>query len=256
MELDELTIVLPTRNEEHNIPEFLSSLPASVSLIVVDASEDSTPDLITALRPYRTLVLRRPGTVTEARQIGADAAYTPWLLFTDADISFSPDYFGQLMKYRDYDALYGPKFSTTHFARYYRWFTYGQQLSHLVGIPAASGSNLLISRRVFKAVGGFDLRLACNEDSELAWHAKRSGYRVLFAPDLVVYARDHRRLHQGMVRKTLHSIIRCSLLYLNLMPTRWRGHDWGYWAHRRGIGKPVNQYSDGSKESRTCDQHI
>lgn len=247
MELDKLTIILPTRNEEHNIPEFLKSLPTSVSLIVVDASEDSTPDLVTALRPYRTLVLRHPGAVAEARQIGADAAHTPWLLFTDADISFSPEYFDQLVNYHDYDVLYGPKLSTTNFARYYRWFTYGQRVSHLVGIPAASGSNLLISRRAFKAVGGFDLRLICNEDSEIAWRVKRSGYRVIFAPDLVVYARDHRRLHYGLVRKTLHSIIRCGLLYLNLMPTRWRSHDWGYWSHQRDISNPAKQYLNGSK---------
>jgi hypothetical protein len=54
--------------------------------------------------------------------------------------------------------------------------------------------------------------------------------RVAFAPGLVVYARDHRRLQRGTLRKTVHSIARCSLLYFNLMPDRCRSRDWGYWS--------------------------
>jgi hypothetical protein len=67
------------------------------------------------------------------------------------------------------------------------------------------------------------------------WRVKRRGYPVLFAPDLIVYARDHRRLEQGTARKTLHSISRCLLLYFNLMPARWRSHDWGYWSKTRDM---------------------
>jgi membrane-associated phospholipid phosphatase len=36
---------------------------------------------------------------------------------------------------------------------------------------------------------------------------------------LVVYAETYRRLERGMIRKTLHSITRCSALYFNLIPT-------------------------------------
>ena len=237
IKLDDITIILPTRNEEHNIGSFLGTIPSSVMLVVVDASEDSTPDLITTLRPNRTIVLQHPGSVTEARQLGAEAAETSWLLFTDADIVFSHDFFDLLPKYHGYELIYGPKLSADYFPLYYQWFARGQQVLHSLGIPAASGSNLLISRRALMALGGFDLRLVCNEDSEIAWRAKRSGYATAFAPDLVVYARDHRRLQLGRIRKTLHSITRCALLYLNLMPNRWRGHDWGYWSQY-----PANNY--------------
>ncbi len=231
MELSQLTIIVPTRNEAHNIPAFLSSLPTSATLIVVDASQDATTDLIMTLRPDRTLVIRHSGKITEARQMGAEAARTSWLLFTDADVVFAPDYFERLPIYQNYDALYGPKLSTDFFIRYYQWFGCGQCLLQRLGVPAVSGSNLLVNRRAFMAVGGFDLRLTCNEDSELGWRVQRGGYQIAFAPDLVVYARDHRRLRLGLVRKTLHSLTRCLLLYLNLIPTRWRSRDWGYWAH-------------------------
>lgn len=231
VKLDDITIILPTRNEEHNIGAFLNSIPASVMLVVVDASSDSTPDMITALRPERTVVIKDPGSIAEARQIGSETAYTSWLLFTDADVVFAPDYFERLSEYHDYDIIYGPKLSKDDFLGYYRWIKRGQYALHSLGIPAASGSNLIVSRRALTSLGGFDTDLTCNEDSELAWRAKRSGFTTLFASDLVVYARDHRRLRLGLLRKTFHSLSRCALLYLDLMPSRWRSRDWGYWSH-------------------------
>jgi glycosyltransferase involved in cell wall biosynthesis len=246
IKLDDITIILPTLNEERNVGPFLSTIPSSVTLLVVDASEDSTPDLITSLRPKKTLVLRHPGCVTEARQLGAEAAQTPWLLFTDADIIFASDFFERLQKYDGHEVIYGPKLSSDGFQRYYQWFARGQQLLHSVGIPAASGSNLMISRRALMALGGFDLRLVCNEDSEIAWRAKRKGYSTMFASDLVVYARDHRRLELGRIRKTLHSVIRCGLLYFDLMPNGWRSQDWGYWS----LYPNNNYWSKQSKDGR------
>lgn len=238
MRLDDVTVIVPTRNEQSNILAFLESLPDRVSLIVIDASQDATLELVQRQRPAHTLVLRHPGNVAEARQVGAEAARTTWLLYTDADVVFAPDYFERLEGYHGYDVLYGPKLSSDEFAGYYRWFARGQQLLHWIGVPAASGSNLLITRHALFAAGGFDLRLSCNEDSELVWRVKWRGYPALFARDLVVYARDHRRLRRGRARKTMHSVIRCALLFSDLMPDRWRDWDWGYWGRPQDIPKP------------------
>jgi glycosyltransferase involved in cell wall biosynthesis len=227
--LEDVTVIVPTRNETRNIPAFLASLPGEVSLIVVDSSEDGTPELVEILRPDHTLLVRCCCNVTQARQVGANRAKTPWLLFTDADVVFSIDYFRNLEPYEYYDVLYGPKLSDGAFPSYYRWFSIGQRVLQLLGIPAASGSNLLIRREVLSEAGGFDLELSCNEDSEIAWRIKRRGYRVGFGNDLRVYARDHRRLHRGVARKTFHSLARCTLMYLNLLPARRRRNDWGYW---------------------------
>lgn len=234
MKLKELTIVLPTKNEAHNIVPFLASTPEMMTLIIVDASDDHTPHLIEATRPAHTKLVRSQAHIAEARNIGAAAAETPWVLFTDADISFAPDYFGRLQSYSSAaalnGALYGPKLSQEEYATYYRWFSRGQQLLASLGIPAVSGSNLLVHRETFLAVGGFDATLTCNEDSELGWRLTRRKYPVVFAPDLVVYERDHRRLHRGVVRKTIHSLVRCLLLFTGLMPAQLRRGDWGYWS--------------------------
>jgi glycosyltransferase involved in cell wall biosynthesis len=237
MRLDQVTVIVPTRNEERNIVAFCQSLPADVWLIVVDASDDATPELVRQHRPERTRVVCEPSNVVEARQIGARLAETEWLLFTDADVVFAPEYGERLAACDDggrCDALYGAKLSRDRYQRYYRRFSWGQGFLHRLGVPAASGSNLLIQREAFWASGGFDLDLSVNEDSEIVWRLKREGYGVCFDADLVVYARDHRRLDQGTLRKTLHSAVRCSLLYSGLMPKRWRSQDWGYWANGRG----------------------
>ncbi len=230
--LAQVAVILPTRNEAANIGEFLGSIPLHLPLIVVDASSDETAAIIQQQRPLHTTIIRHPGNVTVARQVGAEAAQSEWLLFTDADISFAPDYFTNLPPYLHLDAVYGPKQSLDEYAAYYRRFSRGQQLLHRLGIPAVSGSNLLVRRTVFQAVGGFDLSLSVNEDTELGWRIKRRGYGIAFAANLVVYARDQRRLVRGRLRKTAHTLLRCALLYTGLMPARWRSHDWGYWAGR------------------------
>lgn len=230
MDAADVTIVVPTKNEADNILPFLASIPATAPLIVVDASDDATPRLIAENRCDKTQIVRSRAHIAQARNEGARLATTPWLLFTDADVSFAPDYFARLHHYRDHAAVYGPKLAQAEYAAYYRWFSRGQALLAALGIPAASGSNLLVRRGVFLAVGGFDVTLRCNEDSELGWRLARRKVPVTFAPDLVVFERDHRRLRRGVVRKTLHSLTRCSLLYTGLLPERLRRGDWGYWA--------------------------
>ena len=66
-----------------------------------------------------------------------------------------------------------------------------------MGVPAASGSNLLIKKTICERGGGFDTELVCNEDSEIVWRLKDHGIKVAFASDLVVHATDHRRLYKG-----------------------------------------------------------
>lgn len=229
MDLGQLTIVLPTRNEEHNIKAFLDSVPPAISLVVVDESQDATRDLIRRLRPDALVLHSHLGSVTRARQCGAEAATTDWLLFTDADVVFDSAYFQRLGEAHDCDLLYGPKLSQDSYRRYYRSFAKGQEWLSRLGIPAASGSNMVLRRSTFVACGGFDLRLSCNEDSELGWRVRRFGAAVRFDAALIVWARDHRRLAEGKLHKTAHTLARCALLYTNLMPGPWRSRDWGYW---------------------------
>jgi len=232
MKRSDVTVLVPTKNERANVGAFLASLPPDVLLIAVDASDDGTAERLLELRPRRTRVLRDAGNIPRARQRGAAPAPTPWLLFTDADVAFEPGFFERLERLvvpEEAGGIVGTKRTRHGFRAYHRLFLEGQRLLHALDIPAATGSNMLIHRDALARAGGFDQRLSCNEDSEVMWRVRRAGFEVLFAPELKVYARDHRRLERGVARKLLHSMARCTLLYFDLLPRRWQSKDWGYW---------------------------
>jgi len=79
MGVDDISVILPTRNERANIPLFVASLHPAVELIVVDASNDGTAEQILGLRPDRTCVVRSHVSIAPARQLGAQSATGCWL---------------------------------------------------------------------------------------------------------------------------------------------------------------------------------
>ena len=230
--LADVTVVVPTKNEQANIGAFLDSLPPQVRLVVVDASTDDTRSLIRARRPHHTTVIESDAHIAEARQIGAQACTTSWLLFTDADVTFCPHYFTNLAALTvvpGTGGVVGQKLSLDDHQRHYAFISGWQGRLTRIGIPAASGSNMLISRVALEACGGFDPTLRVNEDTEIMFRVRRAGFVVAHAADLVVHARDHRRLTRGTTRKTVHSVVRSSLLFTGLLPRTVRSSDWGYW---------------------------
>jgi glycosyltransferase involved in cell wall biosynthesis len=238
--LERVTVIIPTRNEAERIGQFLASLPPALQLIVVDASDDATPEVVQHIRPHATRVIRSPTRIATARQIGAAAAQTEWLLFSDADVRFEAGYFDRIGAYLHHDAFYGPKYATASHPFYTRCFISGQQWCDRLGFPAASGSNMAIQRHVFDALGGFRLDLPVNEDSELFLRLAHRGFSSHYAADLGVHSIDDRRLDRGSLRKMLHSALRGALIAAGFrvpLPQRLLRHDWGYWrpARRRSL---------------------
>jgi glycosyltransferase involved in cell wall biosynthesis len=230
MQIEDVSIIVPTKNESKNIERFLQSIPPEAQLIIVDSSTDDTREKVRTIRPRNTQIIEKNVNIATARQIGAEAAESEWLVFTDADMTFADDYFDLLPKYDNYDVVYGAKTSLDNYTHYYEWFQSCQLVFDKIGVPMASGSNLVIRKQALLASGGFDVRLPVNEDSEIAWRIKRLNYKTTFAPELQVIEHDHRRLDKGIYTKTLHTMVRCTLLYFELMPEKWRYKDWGYWA--------------------------
>lgn len=234
MRLDQLTVVVPTKNEAANVGPFLDSLDPRVALVVVDASTDDTREIIRAARSERTTIIEDEGTIPEARQLGLEAAETEWVLFTDADMSFGDDYWAEweaLDLGSKVGAVQGAKLSADDAYRtYYRLFSFGIRFLSWLTVPGGSGSNMLFRRRALLEAGGFDPALTANEDIYALWSVRRAGWRVPYAGGLKVYERDHRRLDQGRFKKTLHGWIRPLMLFTGLGDDRVRQSSWGYWA--------------------------
>ena len=251
MRLEDLTVVVPTKNEAANVGPFLASLDPAVALVVVDASDDDTRERVAALRPDATVVFDT-GTIPEARQIGLDAATTEWVLFTDADMSFGPDYWREWESLSVSDqtgAVQGAKLSADdEFKTYYRLFSFGIRVLSWLTIPGGSGSNMIVRRSALQAEGGFDPALTANEDVFALWTVRRAGWRVVYAGGLKVYERDHRRLRQGRARKTLHGWIRPLMLFTGWGDARVRASSWGYW-EEGGEGSGDEGSGDRDQES-------
>lgn len=81
MDAADVTVVVPTKNEADNILPFLASIPATVSLIVVDASDDATPCLIAENRCNKTRIVRSCAHIAQAHNEGALLATTPGALY-------------------------------------------------------------------------------------------------------------------------------------------------------------------------------
>jgi glycosyltransferase involved in cell wall biosynthesis len=99
-----LSIVIPTRNEELNVGPLLEQLasafdPADTELLVVDDSDDETPDALVESAADSTLAVRlihrpdgvRKGGLSGAVIVGAQRARGAWVLVMDADLQHPPE---------------------------------------------------------------------------------------------------------------------------------------------------------------------
>ena len=99
-----LSIVVPTRNEELNVEPLLQQLaaafdPAKTELVVVDDSDDATPQVLADSAPDHPLAIRllhrpagtRKGGLSTAVLAGARHSRGAWVLVMDADLQHPPE---------------------------------------------------------------------------------------------------------------------------------------------------------------------
>ncbi|MCY1430839.1 mycofactocin system glycosyltransferase [compost metagenome] len=182
-----LSIVVITRNEEHNIQRTLTSCVAlnPVEIIVVDSnSTDNTRCIVQnninkhnfiRLFTYNT----PPFTAARGRNIGIDmvSANSNMVLFLDGDMEINPDFINIAAKeFSDNPTLGVLMGQMNNF--------YYDHNQNLVGVQEnfydinkhTMGGAMLVTKESLAAVGGFNSELVCNEESEFEYRLNRSGY--------------------------------------------------------------------------------
>src|SRR6201998_2053490 len=94
---NELTIVIPAKNEAKLIPRLLTSLTnqdyskmPSTRVLVADAnSTDGTPEIVMGFRDRLNVSVIRGGMPSGGRNHGTGRADTPYVLFVDGDIELA-----------------------------------------------------------------------------------------------------------------------------------------------------------------------
>jgi glycosyltransferase involved in cell wall biosynthesis len=171
---DNITIVVPCKNEENYIHHLLDSLRAQnigdTKIIIADCSTDRTRQVIQDNKGLLNIEIIEGGPVSIAKNNGARLVTTPYILFIDADVRFfkntviqdavdkiesmNLDLIGLNIKCYDQDLRAKIGFTAFNIINHtLKYFS-----------PFAVGAFMLTRRDKFEEFGGFPEKFSTSED--------------------------------------------------------------------------------------------
>ena len=176
---DEITIVVPCKNEESYIYYLLDSLKKQkgiegIKIVIADCSTDNTRKVIENHKEWLRVKIIKGGPVSVARNNGSYLTTTPYILFIDADVRF----FSNTVIY---DTLKQMKVEDLHLIglnikcydsdlRAQLSFSIFNVLNKIISkwIPFAVGAYLLTRKDKFYEHGKFPCKYPTSEDFHLS----------------------------------------------------------------------------------------
>lgn len=217
-----VTVVIPARSAPDPVRRILAALPPGVAVVVVD---DGSPNpLPEALQPQPNLSILRHRCSqgpAAARNAGAAAADTTWLLFLDADVELRADTLPRLLGFatgRDVVAV-APRVVSRPGPGLASWFESSCALDQgphpaNVGqgqpVSYVPGACLLIKTAVFRDAGGFSEDMHVGEDVDLVWRLADHG-RIRYEPSVVVTHQPRTRILDALGRRRFYGTSAASL---------------------------------------------
>ena len=191
----DISVIIPTLNEEKYIPRCLKSLvnqtwDRAFEIIVVDGG--STDQTVRVAKKYADKVLTKPrAPVGAARNLGAKVANGNILAFIDADTIANPQWLNSIDEaFREDPAAVGLTGPTLPYdgrlsdsITYRLWTIYLQRLLLYLEMPHVIGFNCAYRRTPFLSVGGFDEDSVMSEDIKLAHKIRRYG-KITFEKEM------------------------------------------------------------------------
>ena len=218
---DELTIVIPAKNEERLLPRLLDSLErqdyalmSGTQIFIADAdSTDRTVDAALKFKQKLAVRIIKGGLPAAGRNSGALCSYTRYILFLDADIELADPTLVrrsvELMKRKSLHCvttdircregslldrlLYGCNNVVQRLSRFHK--------------PFATGMFMLLDREQFDEIGGFDEKALFAEDYQLTRQIDRCRFRVIRGGIFSTNRRFRKMGHWTMVRYFLSTAI-------------------------------------------------
>lgn len=204
---NDLTIVIPCKNEEKYIGQTLESISkqlgcSGVRVLIADAgSTDGTIGIINSLKPELDLRIQiiEGGSVSRGRNNGASLAETDYILFLDADATFTRDDAVLIsvcrIKSDRLDCLStAPVYRGEKDFRAKFLFMINKITTKILAksCPFAVGAYTLIRKDKFDEIGGYDEDLMHTEDWWLSKKISPNKFSII--PDLVT--QDNRRFRR------------------------------------------------------------
>jgi len=232
----QLTIVIPTYNEEKYIWRTLNELDHQfgvkhVKIIIADAgSTDKTIYLINLFKAkHSNIEIIKGGLPAVGRNAGAKLVTTPYILFLDADVTFTDRSAIETaiseLAFRDYEMVStNPVYKGEFDVKASIMFGLNKYVTYLLSKsePFAIGGFTMVNRQLFNKLGGYDENAKQSEDWLLSKKISPKKFKLI--PNLIT--QDNRRFK----RYGYFSMIK--LLYNN-----WKNrnnvsyfyNDQGYW---------------------------
>ena len=220
-----VSVVVPTWNEERYLPRCLSSLvnqkhTEPFEIIVVDGG--STDRTLEVAEEYSVKALVRPGLpVGAARNIGARHAEGEVLAFIDADTIASEHWVNEIANAFNHNpdvvGVTGPTYpyegSHLDALAYHVATGWAQRLFLKLGFPHVAGFNCAYRKCAFWNAKGFDEGRELSEDVLLSMRIRHEG-RVLFNPEMIAYTSLRRIQQFGYAYLTTYYAINALALML------------------------------------------
>jgi GT2 family glycosyltransferase len=210
----EVSVVVPVRDGASSLPELLDSLAAQTldseryEVIVVDnASRDGTA-AVAAAHGARVVSEPKPNR-SGARNAGVRAARAHCFAFIDADCRAAEGWLSALLACRGRAPLLAGEVAieTRHppnaIERFEERWRFDQRLGVSQGWAATA--NLLVERRAFETIGGFDVTYRhIGEDADFCLRAGHAGFGIDFCEEAIVYHAAEYELSPVLRRAFFH----------------------------------------------------
>lgn len=200
------SVVIPLYNKEKNIERTINSVLSQTFsdyeiIVVDDGSTDNGPELVRSKFGSQVrLVEKANGGVSSARNLGVNRSQGRWIALLDADDIWCPDhlksFFYAISKYPD-GRLFGGAYNICSSG------TLLPPPNRIVGEGYVQDyfrvaktntlfwtSAVVINKKVFEKIGGFDERISIGEDLDL-WFRVNALYKTVFVNNVVaIYNTD------------------------------------------------------------------
>lgn len=206
----DISVVIPAYNEEKYIERCLKSLQrqqfgGNYEVVVSDdCSTDGTARIAEALADR--VITHPKSTISQGRQMGAEASKYEVIAFTDADTFIPPDWLSSLASSLEDERVAGVHgnlmpLDGTRLENDFCRYVLPPYSKFMVRInkPSVPGANFAVKRKAFEQVGGFNTRLVTGEDVELCNRVKAVG-PILFNPRAVVFVSTRRIRKWGYMK--------------------------------------------------------
>jgi glycosyltransferase involved in cell wall biosynthesis len=227
------TIVIPSLNEEINLPVLLKSIHnqpyKEYEVIIVDCfSKDSTKERVEKLikkAPQFKFIQKKTKNVSQARNLGASLAKGEFLIFFDADVKIGePEFLVKIKKHiEEYNldmltVWNRPKTKNIVGRLTLMVMNLGMSLMQKLK-PAANGPCIIIEKKLFNKLKGFDDTIVFGEDFEITQRAWKINAKFKVFPEPILYV-SARRFEQEGIPTTVYKTIKSLLHQLFIGPIR------------------------------------